>query len=92
MNEITIDQNKLEIKYILGNYKTLDSYPTQKDVLYFIIEYLFINKKENVTLLTLTKEFKDKNIETYIESLVKEGFIESRNNKIILIKNPYEYE
>jgi len=33
----TIDTRKLKVKYVLGNYASLKSYPTSEDILYELI-------------------------------------------------------
>ena len=91
---MNINENKLELKYFLGNYKLLSEYPTNNDILFYIIDYLNKNDKDSITLNSLLKEFKDIDINNQIEYLINENYLRySKNQKNLeLIKNPYIYE
>jgi len=94
-----INQNKLKIKYILGIYKDLPSFPTIEDIMYDLVESNLLNDKDiQFTDQSLMKKYPnlsredlkkllDKMIENKWLSWVKDTDIKS----IYQIKdNPFE--
>lgn len=100
MVDLKLDYNKLKIKYIFGNYKGIDSYPTTEDTIYSLIQwFIAIGKKDNMN-------FSNKHAEKFLEikdsdkvidilsKCVEEGYLERGKDTDIksvykLVKNPF---
>jgi hypothetical protein len=99
---LTINEDKLPIKYILGIEKDLDSYPDPTDVLHHVINLAYKNPERYKGSFTKhaakTYWFKETSEELLTESinkLMEHGYILETNNtpgkeayKIII--NPFE--
>ena len=93
-----IDNNKLKVKYILGNYKDLPSYPQKEDLLYVIVQSFIGNTKKdlqfNDTWLLKTTSINNSTLNSILELMLKDGDIEivrkSQDKTIYrLLKNPF---
>jgi hypothetical protein len=90
-----INKDKLKIKYILGSYKDSPEYPTTEDLMYQIVNYCYLNNKDNI--ISDVEICKVLNIETakdILNLLQKENYIiyeKELKNKINykIIKNPF---
>ena len=101
-----INENKLKIKYVLGNYKIFDDYPTSEDIMYYLIQWMMGQDKNSDFVfhnLWLMNELElDKNDEKKkdelikkLNNLVKEEYLlfnkETNTRKYYKIeKNPFE--
>ena len=95
---ITINNKKLKIKYILGNYRDLDTWPTAEDIMYLLVQWAMSTNSDDSSFSDsgLEKKLginKDKLKEILIE-LEKEGYIvkeKSTNTKDIyrISKSPF---
>lgn len=98
MITLSINNDKLKVKYLLGNYKKLESFPDSDDLMYFLIQWAMASGKESPTF---TNEWLSKQTEKDISivnplliELVDKGYIEQTRKskerlsyKILL--NPY---
>ena len=93
-----IDNNKLKVKYILGNYKDLPSYPQKEDLLYVIVQSFIGNTKKDLQFndvwLLKTTSINNSTLNSILELMLKDGDIEivrkSQDKTIYrLLKNPF---
>lgn len=86
--ELKFNNDKLKLKYIIGNYRDLESYPTCEDIAYDLILWAISNNKKEVKvsdafiLKMLNKSLED--ISSKLFSLEESGVIKSttKNEKI----------
>jgi len=99
MIDLNIDESKLKVKYVLGNYIHLSDFPTTEDVSYLIIDWLRLNNSLTDTEFsdnTLRNQYEiNKDIfDEKLKELEKKGIIEIQKelktrNVYKLIKNPF---
>lgn len=94
-----INNDNLEVKYVIGCFKDLPTYPTTKDVVYLLIEWLMLNDKpdDHIFSDTFISNLIGKSSEgtkDVLSKLVKEEIFEhikDTNTKSLyrIIKNPF---
>lgn len=87
---ITLDKNKIQMRYITGINKCLQGYPTPLDVLYeSCMEsgdgVLFSNAK-----MSNRYSIDEQRIDWIIDNLVNQGYIEKNNNKYKIRNTPWD--
>lgn len=97
--ELKIDNNKLEVKYIIGNYRDLKGYPSPKDIMYSILQWMISENKEKYiifseNLVSKLVDLDQEKTKEYLEILVNKGYLEhvkDTNTKSIykVIINPF---
>jgi hypothetical protein len=94
---LSIDNKKLKIKYILGNYKELVTWPNAEDVMYLIVQWAMSSDEDHTfTDVFLEKKFgipPDK-LTHIVASLMADGYIikqKTTNTKTVFSigKNPF---
>ena len=95
---LKLNNRKLKIKYILGNYRELETWPTTEDVMYLLIQWAMSNEENDTSFSDIAMEKKigipkEKLKEIFIE-LEKEGYIikeKDTNTKSVykINKNPF---
>ena len=94
----TINTSKLKVKYVLGNYLDLDTYPTTEDISFeFIRDYCLSSAKEiKFTDVSLQKRYEldDEQLNKVIKELLSFEFIKEINSTALyttykFIKNPF---
>lgn len=77
--EKKINDKKLKIKYIIGNYKDLDDFPTDEDILYELTkEFCMKNSKELLfTNESLKNKYSldDKGVLKFVNGMLKKNII-----------------
>ena len=101
MVKLKFDYNKLKIKYIFGNYRDIDGYPTTEDTIYSLILWFIGNNKSEEDLVFTDKHatnflnIKDiDKVKSILNQCVEEGYIsheKDTNTKSVykLGKNPF---
>jgi len=101
MVKLKIDYNKLKLKYIFGNYKDIDSYPTTEDAIYSVIIWMISNNKKDEDFSFSDKHFQkilevedNDKISLLLNECVKLGYLEHLKDTNIksvykLVKNPF---
>ncbi len=96
--ELKINENKLKVKYVLGNYKVIEGYPTSEDIMYFLMQWVIGQDKKTEYIfhdswlmneLNIDKNLKDDFL-SKIDSLVKDNTLSF--NKETNIKKYYKIE
>jgi hypothetical protein len=100
MVELKLNYSKLKIKYIFGNYKEIDSYPSSEDTIYSLIQWFIgIGKNNNLEFSNKhAQKFLDiddiDKVDSILAKCVDDGYIEylkDTNIKSVykLVKNPF---
>ena len=96
---LVLNEDKLPIKYILGIYTELPTYPDGFDILYEKIKRHIGDKNHSFTKHASMKyHLKDadpKKVDEALEQLIKDGYIVPKNEtegkeSYTIIKNPFE--
>ena len=99
---LTINEDKLPIKYILGIEKDLESYPDPLDILYFMVNMAYRNPERYKGTFTRHacktywfKEIEEDKLDESLNKLTQMGYVVQTNNtpnkeayKIMI--NPFE--
>ena len=80
-----IDKTKLKLKYYLGVYSHMDTFPNEEDLLYemSLDENLLSNKDVNLNYIKHLLSFKIENdkLELLLVNLVEQKYVECINSK-----------
>lgn len=102
MISLSIDNTKIKVKYLIGIYQDLPSYPDSEDLLYYLVNQAISNNNNqyefsDLALLSKFKETKVKDIDDIqllLKDLVSKKYVrkvKSTNLKDVyeLIENPF---